>query len=162
MPHGAAFHLGLHCLPKYRLRVLKRVFVVYLYEVADVFHVFFSIFSHVSVLYGGNEIFDYEIETTFWNDIKLAGFALGAIFLLMLILTSGSLWLTVMGLFSILLSAPLAIFFYRVAFKIIGLGILNGASAFVIIGIGMCQLNLKAPSIICSRRQFKILLLFQK
>ena len=98
----------------------------------------FFFFSHISVLYGGNEIFDYEIETTFWNDIKLAGFALGAIFLLMLILTSGSLWLTVMGLFSILLSAPLAIFFYRYVFDIVGLGILNGASAFVIIGIGMC------------------------
>ena len=97
---------------------------------------FFLCFSQVSVLYGGNEIFDYEIETTFWNDVKLAGFALGAIFILMLILTSGSLWLTIMGLCSILLSAPLAIFFYRVVFKIIGLGILNGAAAFVIIGIG--------------------------
>lgn len=93
--------------------------------------------NQVSVLYGGNEIFDYEIETTFWNDVKLAGFALGAIFILMLILTSGSLWLTIMGLCSILLSAPLAIFFYRVVFKIIGLGILNGAAAFVIIGIGV-------------------------
>ena len=54
----------------------------------------------------------------------------------MLILTAGSLWLTIMGLCSILLSAPLAIFFYRVVFGIIGLGILNGAAAFVIIGIG--------------------------
>ena len=40
MPHSAAFHLGLHCLPKNRFRVLQRVYVVYLFEVADVFHIF--------------------------------------------------------------------------------------------------------------------------
>ncbi|XP_060594182.1 protein dispatched homolog 3-like, partial [Ruditapes philippinarum] len=91
----------------------------------------------VSVLYGGQEIFDYEVEQTFWNDVKLAIYAFVAIFLLMLILTSGSIWLTFWGLVSILLSAPLAIFFYHVAFKIVGLGILNGAAAFVIIGIGV-------------------------
>jgi len=89
------------------------------------------------VLYGGNEIFDYEVETTFWNDVKLAIYALVSIFILMLLLTGGSLWLTFWGYVSILLSAPLAIFFYRVVFKVVGLGILNGAAAFVIIGIGM-------------------------
>jgi hypothetical protein len=95
----------------------------------------------VSVLYGGQEIFDYEVEQTFWNDVKLAIYAFVAIFLLMLILTSGSVWLTFWGLVSILLSAPLAIFFYRVVFKIVGLGILNGAAAFVIIGIGELYLE---------------------
>ena len=89
------------------------------------------------MLYGGNEIFDYEVETTFWNDVKLAIYALVSIFILMLLLTGGSLWLTFWGYVSILLSAPLAIFFYRVVFKVVGLGILNGAAAFVIIGIGM-------------------------
>lgn len=88
------------------------------------------------MLYGGQEIFDFEVEQTFWNDVRMAIYAFVAIFLLMLILTSGSLWLTAWGLISILLSAPLAIFFYRVVFKIVGLGILNGAAAFVIIGIG--------------------------
>ena len=88
------------------------------------------------MLYGGNEIFDYEVETTFWNDVKLAIYALVSIFILMLLLTGGSLWLTFWGYVSILLSAPLAIFFYRVVFKVVGLGILNGAAAFVIIGIG--------------------------
>ncbi|KAL4221105.1 GRB10 interacting GYF protein 1 [Mactra antiquata] len=91
----------------------------------------------ISVLYGGQEIFDYEVEMTFWNDVKLAIYAFVAIFLLMLILTSGSIWLTIWGLIAILLSAPLALFFYRVVFKVIGLGILNGAAAFVIIGIGV-------------------------
>lgn len=90
----------------------------------------------IQVLYGGNEIFDYEVETTFWNDVKLAMYALISIFILMLILTGGSFWLTFWGYISILLSAPLAIFFYRVAFNVVGLGILNGAAAFVIIGIG--------------------------
>ncbi|XP_052759901.1 protein dispatched homolog 3-like [Mya arenaria] len=93
--------------------------------------------SELSVLYGGNEIFDYEVETTFWQDLNLAVYALLAIFVLMLVLTSGSIWLTFWGFISILLSAPLAIFFYRVVFGVRALGILNGAAAFVIIGIGV-------------------------
>jgi len=97
-------------------------------------------FSEMSVLYGGNEIFDWEIETTFWRDVQLALYALAAIFVLMLVLTSGSLWLTFWGFVSILLSAPLAIFFYRVVFDVRALGILNGAAAFVIIGIGLLLL----------------------
>ncbi|KAH3824631.1 hypothetical protein DPMN_126468, partial [Dreissena polymorpha] len=93
--------------------------------------------KEISVLYGGNEIFDYEVEMTFWRDVKLALYALLAIFLLMLVLTSGSLWLTFWGFLSVLLSAPLAIFFYHVVFSIQALGILNGAAAFVILGIGV-------------------------
>ncbi|WAR14743.1 DISP3-like protein, partial [Mya arenaria] len=93
--------------------------------------------NELSVLYGGNEIFDYEVETTFWQDLNLAVYALLAIFVLMLVLTSGSIWLTFWGFISILLSAPLAIFFYRVVFGVRALGILNGAAAFVIIGIGV-------------------------
>ena len=76
------------------------------------------------------------MESTFWNDVQLAVYALIAIVLLMLVLTSGSLWLTVWGIISILLSIPLSIHVYRVVFNVVGLGILNGAAAFVIIGIG--------------------------
>ncbi|ESO91123.1 hypothetical protein LOTGIDRAFT_153557 [Lottia gigantea] len=91
----------------------------------------------VQVLYGGNELFDYEIDSTFWGDITMAAYSLGSIFIIMFILTSFSPWLTVCGIWSILLSFPVAFFFYRVVFKINALGILNGAAAFVIIGIGV-------------------------
>ncbi|KAH9492822.1 Protein dispatched 3 [Bulinus truncatus] len=90
----------------------------------------------VRVLYGGNEIFDYEVTTTFWNDVRLAVISLVAIFILMLVL-SLSLFLTIVGIVVIGLSFPISLFFYRVVFGINALGILNGAAAFVIIGIGV-------------------------
>lgn len=90
----------------------------------------------VQVLYGGNEIFDYEVSTTFWGDVHLAMVSLIAIFVLMLLL-SLSLYLTILGVVVISLSFPMSLFFYRVVFGINALGILNGAAAFVIIGIGV-------------------------
>ncbi|KAL3861177.1 hypothetical protein ACJMK2_007242 [Sinanodonta woodiana] len=92
--------------------------------------------DNLDVLYGGKEIFDYEVDKMFWSDMRLALYGLVCIFLLMLIL-SMSPWLTMMGMLSILLSFPIAIFFYRIVFNIIGLGILNGVAAFLIIGIGV-------------------------
>jgi PERQ amino acid-rich with GYF domain-containing protein len=90
----------------------------------------------VRVLYGGNELFDYEVESTFWNDVWMAIYGVVTISILMLVMTSFSFTLTFMGLWCIVLAFPLAIFFYRVVFNIVGLGIMNGAAAFVIIGIG--------------------------
>ena len=87
-------------------------------------------------MYGGNELFDYEIDTTFWNDMKLSLITLVLIVIFMLILTSFSIWLTIWGMLSIVLSFPMAFFFYREVFGVVTLGILNGAAAFVIIGIG--------------------------
>lgn len=92
--------------------------------------------DELRILYGGNMLFDWEVDKTFWDDIKLAGFSLGFIVLFMFILTSFSGFLTFWGIYSILLSFPLALFFYRAVFKMTHLGILNGAAAFVIIGIG--------------------------
>lgn len=91
----------------------------------------------VHVLYGGNELFDYEVESTFWADVRMAVYACIAITLFMFVLTSFSFYLTFMGILCIVLSFPLAFFFYRVVFNILALGILNGAAAFVIIGIGV-------------------------
>ncbi|KAJ8319852.1 hypothetical protein KUTeg_001439 [Tegillarca granosa] len=90
----------------------------------------------VQVLFGGNEIFDYEVDNTFWNDLRLAIISAASIAVFMMILTS-SLWLTLWGIVSICLSFPLAFFFYRVVCGIRALGILNGVAAFVIIGIGV-------------------------
>jgi len=92
--------------------------------------------SQVRVLYGGNDVFDYEVRRAFWHDICLAIISVVTIVVLMLILTSCSVWLTVWGVITIVLSFPLAYFFYRVVFNDVALGMLNGAAAFVVIGIG--------------------------
>lgn len=88
-------------------------------------------------MYGGNELFDYEVDHTFWGDVKLSGFTLAAIVVFMYVLTSLSVWFTVSGILAIMLSFPLALFFYHHVFAVDSLGILNGAAAFVIIGIGL-------------------------
>jgi protein dispatched 3 len=102
----------------------------------NIFIILTCIFRDVRVLYGGNEVFDLQVTKTFWNDLHLALFAVAAIIVLMLVLTSFSVWLTTFGLLTIILSFPLAFFFYRVVFEVVSLGILNGVAAFVIVGIG--------------------------
>jgi len=93
-------------------------------------------YSKVRVLYGGNDIFDYEVSRAFWHDIRLAIISVATIVVLMLVLTSFSIWLTFWGVVTIVLSFPLAYFFYRVVFGVVALGMLNGAAAFVVVGIG--------------------------
>ena len=104
----------------------------------------------MKVLYGGNEIFDYEVLSSFWDDVRLAISSLIAIFILMLLLSS-SLYLTIVGILIIGLSFPIAFFFYRVIFGIKALGILNGAAAFVIIGIGESKLKFCKKNVLILR-----------
>lgn len=92
--------------------------------------------SKLQVLYGGTEIFDYQVDSTFWNDVRMAYFTVICICVIMLLLTF-SVWLTFWGVTSIVICFPLALFLYRVVFRISALGILNGVAAFVIIGIGV-------------------------
>ena len=92
--------------------------------------------SQVRVLYGGNDVFDYEVSSAFWHDVSLAIISVVTIVVLMLVLTSFSIWLTLCGVVTIVLSFPLAYFFYRVVFRDVALGMLNGAAAFVVVGIG--------------------------
>jgi len=91
----------------------------------------------VQVLYGGTDVFDYEVSSAFWHDIRLALISVVTIIILMFILMSFSIWLTFWGFVTIVLSFPLAYFFYRVVFNVVALGMLNGAAAFVVIGIGV-------------------------
>ncbi|XP_060073732.1 protein dispatched homolog 3-like [Ylistrum balloti] len=90
----------------------------------------------LQVLYGGTEIFDYQVDSTFWKDVKMAYITMICICIIMLLLTF-SVWLTFWGVTSIVLCFPLALFLYRFVFRISALGILNGVAAFVIIGIGV-------------------------
>ncbi|XP_072887773.1 protein dispatched homolog 3 isoform X1 [Hemitrygon akajei] len=91
----------------------------------------------VKVLYGGTDLFDYEVRRTFKNDMLLAFISSGCIAVLVYILTSFSAFLTFFGIASIGLSCLVALFLYHVVFGIQYLGILNGVAAFVIVGIGV-------------------------
>ncbi|XP_053546042.1 protein dispatched homolog 3 [Bombina bombina] len=93
--------------------------------------------SKVQVLYGGTDLFDYEVRTTFNNDMLLAFISSSCIAVLVYILTSCSVFLSFFGIASIGLSCLVALFLYHVAFGIQYLGILNGVAAFVIVGIGV-------------------------
>uniref|UniRef100_A0A8C5QBC2 Dispatched RND transporter family member 3 n=2 Tax=Leptobrachium leishanense TaxID=445787 RepID=A0A8C5QBC2_9ANUR len=93
--------------------------------------------SKVQVLYGGTDLFDYEVRTTFNNDMLLAFISSSCIAILVYILTSWSVFLSFFGIASIGLSCLVALFLYHVAFGIQYLGILNGVAAFVIVGIGV-------------------------
>ncbi|KAE8591828.1 hypothetical protein XENTR_v10018585 [Xenopus tropicalis] len=93
--------------------------------------------SKVQVLYGGTDLFDYEVRTTFNNDMLLAFISSSCIAVLVYILTSCSVFLSFFGIASIGLSCLVALFLYHVAFEKQYLGILNGVAAFVIVGIGV-------------------------
>uniref|UniRef100_A0A8C5A688 Dispatched RND transporter family member 3 n=1 Tax=Gadus morhua TaxID=8049 RepID=A0A8C5A688_GADMO len=93
--------------------------------------------SEVKVLFGGTELFDDEVRTTFHNDMRLALISGVCIAALVFVLTSFSVFLTFFGLISIGLSCLVALFLYHVVFGVRYLGILNGVAAFVIIGIGV-------------------------
>ncbi|XP_058531189.1 protein dispatched homolog 3 isoform X2 [Ochotona princeps] len=93
--------------------------------------------SKVQVLYGGTDLFDYEVRRTFNNDMLLAVISSSCIAALVYILTSCSVFLSFFGIASIGLSCLVALFLYHVVLGIQYLGILNGVAAFVIVGIGV-------------------------
>ncbi|XP_022085461.1 protein dispatched homolog 3-like [Acanthaster planci] len=91
----------------------------------------------VRVLYGGTQLFDYQVAETISHDLRLCIPTGITIFILLFVLTSFSLWLTFWGFVSILFSFAWAYFIYHVAFGKVALGLLNLVSGFVIIGIGV-------------------------
>ncbi|XP_077881407.1 protein dispatched homolog 3 isoform X2 [Ictidomys tridecemlineatus] len=93
--------------------------------------------SKVQVLYGGTDLFDYEVRRTFNNDMLLAFISSSCIAALVYVLTSCSVFLSFFGIASIGLSCLVALFLYHVVFGVQYLGILNGVAAFVIVGIGV-------------------------
>lgn len=98
---------------------------------------FSFISSKVHILYGGNDIFDYEVDKTLWADIRLSIFTMVFVAAFVLVFTRFSLWLTFWGILSLLTPICLAYFFFRVVFEKVSLGILSGISVFIIIGIGV-------------------------
>ena len=89
------------------------------------------------VLYGGTDIFDYEVNKTLWEDIRLSIFTMAFVGAFVLVFTRFSIFLTVCGIVSILTPICLAYYLFRVVFHVQSLGILSGISVFIIIGIGV-------------------------
>lgn len=93
--------------------------------------------NKVQLLYGGNTIFDYEVDKTLWADITLAQFTIVFVAAFVFIFTRFSLFLTLFGTISIATPLGLAYYLFRIVFKVKSLGILSGISVFIIIGIGV-------------------------
>ena len=93
--------------------------------------------SKVRVLYGGNQIFDDEVDKTLWADIRLSIFTMAFVGAFVLLFTRFSIFLTTVGIISILSPICLAYYLFRIVFKVKSLGILSGISLFIIIGIGV-------------------------
>ena len=89
------------------------------------------------MLYGGTEIFDYEVEKAVYHDRLLALVSLGLVAPLVFILSGFSFFSTITAISTLASCFPIAFFFYRVVFGIKAVGLLNVVSVFVIIGIGV-------------------------
>ena len=72
--------------------------------------------SEVEVLYGGFNIFDYEVKHATIHDIILAAISLGLVLLLAFVMSGFSLWLTLVVLYTIASSFPVAFFVYTKIF----------------------------------------------
>lgn len=90
----------------------------------------------IQILYSWNDIIPDKLKISFWSDINLSILSFVFVFLIMFVLTSFSLFLTIMGIWAISLSFAVTIFVYRVIFNEYEIRIFNGAALFVIIGIG--------------------------
>ena len=93
--------------------------------------------SDIEVLYGGAEVFDYEVNQAKLHDIKLAIISIVVIFFTMFILTGFSLFLTIWGGVAIVMCWVFALFFYRVILQYETFSLLTIITTFVIIGIGV-------------------------
>lgn len=80
-------------------------------------HTFTPTSSEVEILYGGSNIFDYEVTSAVIHDAILGAISVGLILLLMFILSGFSAWLTLGGIYSIITCFSPAYFVYRVIFS---------------------------------------------
>ena len=110
----------------------------YVLSMCDRFcHNFLFHSSEVEVLYGGTEIFDYEVQEAITHDAILAIVSLALVVPLIIILSGFSLSSTIIAILTLASSFPYAYFVYRVVLGIKAVGLLNLVAPFVIIGIGV-------------------------
>eukprot|EP00117_Sycon_ciliatum_P000030 scpid9337/ scgid6270/ Patched domain-containing protein 2; Protein dispatched homolog 3 len=93
--------------------------------------------SKIQVLYGSPDIYDYQVITAVYHDIRLSIISIVLITLFVFILTSFSPFLTFICIEAVAMSLPLAYFVYRVLAGVSSFGLLNILSLFVITGIGV-------------------------
>ena len=89
------------------------------------------------MLYGGQQIFDYEVDKTLLADITLALFTVVFVVAFLFVFTRFSLFLTLFGFISIITPIGMAYYLFRVISGVRSVGILSGISVFIIIGIGV-------------------------
>lgn len=89
------------------------------------------------MLYGGQQIFDHEIDKTLMADLRLAKYTLIFVAAFLFVFTRFSPYLTVAGCTSIVTPIAMAYYLFRVISGVKSVGILSGISVFIIIGIGV-------------------------
>ena len=97
----------------------------------------FRFTRNVRVLYGGQQVFDYEVNKTLWEDMYLAFYTILFVVVFLFVFTRFSPYLTVVGFISIVTPIAMAYYLFRVISGVRSVGILSGISVFIIIGIGV-------------------------
>lgn len=93
--------------------------------------------ENVRVLYGGQQVFDYEVNKTLWEDMHLALYTIVFVVAFLFVFTRFSPYLTICGFISIVTPIAMAYYLFRVISGVKSVGILSGISVFIIIGIGV-------------------------
>ena len=83
----------------------------------DCIDVYVCACSEVEVLYGGSNIFDYQVTSAVIHDAILGTISVCLILLLMFVFSGFSVWLTVGGIYAIVTCFVPAYFVYRVLFS---------------------------------------------
>ena len=91
----------------------------------------------MEILYGGAEVFDYELNEAKKHDITLAAISLSIVLVAMFVLTGFSIFLSLWGGMAIVVCYVMSLFFYRVVLGYETFSLLTVVTIFVIIGIGV-------------------------
>ena len=75
-----------------------------------------NLHSEIEVLYGGPNVFDYQVKAASMHDVVLAAISLGLVLLLAFVMSGFSLWLMLVVLYTIGSSFPIAFFVYTKIF----------------------------------------------
>ena len=91
----------------------------------------------MEVLYGGGDIFDYEVNQAKYHDLLLGGGSFAIVLVAMFVLTGFSLFLTLWGGAALVMCFLTSLFVYRVVLGYETFSLLTIVTIFVIIGIGV-------------------------
>ena len=92
--------------------------------------------SGIRCLFGGKEITQYEADLAILHDAKLIFVGLSLVVLYTYVHT-GSLFITIAGIFEIILSFPVAYAFYAYVLRLKSISVMQFLAIFIILGIGV-------------------------